>query len=169
MTSVGPYTQSTVFNFLEEEEKRKKSIPCDTIMGLILNNPEFSTFLALVKRAKMERVLIADDNLTLFIPSDSSMKNLIDMKYVEIDTAINIVKMHIIKGYYGSDVLQGTNADFKTQTGNKLHVSTNEQKITTINVDVSPMGYVPKKIEVLYFNIQLRNGLVHVTNGLLLT
>ena len=181
MVSVGPYTQSTVLSYkmplprLASSAARKPDI--NTIYGLISNNPEFSTFLALVKRARMESELSYMPNeLTVFVPSDSSIQAQIkagkvkpfDMDRVEIDTAINIVKMHVVNGRFGSNVLQKTTAaDFKTRYG-KLHVST-EKGVTTLNVDESPMGYTPKKINVLYFNIELGNGLVHVTDGLLLT
>lgn len=181
MVSIGPYTQSTLLSYKAPNPQLATSsavVPnLNTIYGLISNNPEFSIFLDLVKRARMEGELsYAATNLTVFIPSNSSMQAQIkagkakafSMDTVEIDTAINIVKMHVINGRFGSDVIQKTGgADFKTRYG-ELHVAT-VNGVTTLNVDSSPLGYTPKSVNVLYFNIELGNGIVHVTDGLLLT
>lgn len=187
MVSVGPYHQSTLVSYKNPQIER--SLPLSsghTVFDLLLKNPEFSTFLALVRRARLEGELSYTPNkLTVFIPSDSYLKGVININQIDIGTAINIVKMHIVNGRFGSDVLQTTaGAHLRTRYGN-IRVGT-ENGATLISLDESPMGLamsapvldasgkvIPsisgsKQVKVLYFNIELDNGLIHVTDGLLL-
>jgi uncharacterized surface protein with fasciclin (FAS1) repeats len=158
MVSIGPYSESN----LSAYDRIKDAVvavepPHDTILGLLKYNYNFSKFMALVERAGLERILSEPQaNMTVFVPSNTYMED-IDMGKIDRGTARSIVNASIIPGRVLADVLTSSKDGYyetrmKTNV-NRLHV-TNDDGQTVLN----------GQINVIYFNINRSNGIVHITD-----
>jgi len=158
-----PYNFTSMFNMTDRRGKLPLDKPCPgTLLDKIQNTPEFSKFSYMVKLANFEGLLnSAQANFTLFIPSDTSLKNINDNIFINMDstTAWYIVKTSIIKNRIPSEILEDSPAAYyyTTDTANRLFI-TNLNSITTINNNVT----IIKK------DVLSSNGIIHVVDNLII-
>lgn len=163
MVSIGPYTQS--LNFTHQFDlypaKVAKPRPRNSLWGLLELNPEFSSFRDIVKISKMEGIFNdPQTDLTLFVPSNSylnlppgyleNMDLLTAKKLVSFATLNRQISLSLITA---EPVIQ-----FITKLpANKLYV-------TTMNCMTTLQG----NTRLLYGDIQVDNGVVHVIDRILI-
>jgi uncharacterized surface protein with fasciclin (FAS1) repeats len=168
MTSIGPNTTSLLNTHMYEfVNKRpcvitKKKYNINSLMGIIDRNPDFSIFSYIVKLAKLDNMF--DNtcyNYTIFIPSDNllcqKIKNMVTN--FDISTARQIVLASTLKNKITYELLEDDPASYYI-TLNPVQ----KMYITNINGNMS----VNVEINVIYKDITATNGIIHVTDNLIL-
>ncbi len=168
MVSIRPYSQSYnmmhMYSIPDYQVTRKLSAPKDSIMGLLLQNNDFSRFRHIVRLANMEGILSdSQANFTLFIPSDTYLKQSAQLQITDAEifnmdqgTARDIIRYSTLNRKINKQLLQASPARYlytRNQVS-KLYV-TNVSGITRLN----------NCVKVIHFDIPRSNGLIHVTNG----
>lgn len=168
MTSSGPYSQSNnfthMFDFTDYKGPLPTMVPCpNTLLGLIYNNPDFSIFKFMVHRSKLNSFFnLSQADFTVFIPSDKELLKRMDESIftnMDILTARSIVKSCMLNNRISSEVLEDSPAAYyyTTEPSNRLFI-TNLNGNTIIN----------NNIKIIKKDILLKNGIVHVIDGLVI-
>ena len=157
-----PYNFTSMFNMTDRRGKLPLDKPCPgTLLDKIQNTPEFSKFSYMVKLANLEGVLNSTQaNLTVFIPTDTSLKNINDNIFINMDstTAWYIVKTSIIKNRIPSEILEDSPAAYYYTLSecNRLFIT-----------NVSGITYIDDNIKIIKKDILCTNGIIHVIDGLI--
>ena len=173
MVSMGPYNQITDFTHMWDRIDSKPSITYqkpdrpfnNSIYSKINNDKDFTIFLYIVKIAEMDNFLYnLNYKYTVIVPSDRylKLKKISENFLLNMDksTAIQICNYCIIKDEIDSNLLQSSPI-FYINTYNKISsllISNNIDKETFVN----------RNNKIINFNIKCSNGLIHVTDGLLI-
>ena len=172
MVSTAPNSQSYDMRHMWDFQSSLKSqqnvgwnirnVPENTILWALYNQPDFSNFLKITKIANMENVFADSQfNSTLFVPSDKHIARIYNNKYFEdmdIGTAKQLIKFCTLRNKINKNLLQSSPSSFfpTADRSNKLHV-TNINNITSL----------PNNTNVIHFNYNLSNGLIHVVDNIL--
>jgi uncharacterized surface protein with fasciclin (FAS1) repeats len=133
----------------------------NSIMDVIDKHPDFTIFTYIIKLAEMDKLLDSKQaNFTIFAPADSSIKHIPQSKFLNMDVgeARTIVQSSIQDNRIPKELLQDSPAAYfyTLSPQNRLFI-TNIDGNTRINNDVN----------VIHFDINCNNGLIHVVDGLL--
>ncbi len=167
MVSMGPYTES--YNNTHMFNMPDLNVPFSgfaytpgSIFGYISENKDFSKFMFLITKAKLESYLNEDQaNLTLFVPSDKLLKNIDENVLANIDlaTARHIILFSSLNRKIDYDLLSASPmAYFITKNPTNKILVENLHGRTILNgcsTIVKP-------------NIELGNGMIHIVDNLLL-
>lgn len=167
MVSIGPYTQAYdmkhMYDFVDLRGKRK---PCDyntnTLMGIIGNNPDFTIFTKIVKKAGYTGKLSDKQaDFTIFVPSDSELKNKYSQQFLDnIDDGLSrqILAFSMMNRKIDQQLLQSSPVSiFPTlDRSSSMYVNT-----------VSDITMLPNCTKVIHWNHPAENGIVHVIDNLL--
>lgn len=166
MTSIGPYTQSNNFTHmfsipdLRSCKKLKEYHP-NSLMDIITTNKNFTKFKYIVKLAKLESILESPQtDLTIFIPNDKDLKHIPEGVFINMDISVakHIVKSSMLNRKIPSEILKHSLAAFYNtkDPNNKLYISNNSNKT-----------YINNSINIINFDIQATNGMIHVIDNLI--
>jgi uncharacterized surface protein with fasciclin (FAS1) repeats len=168
MTSIGPNTASLLNTHMYEfVNKRpcvitKKKYNINSLMGIIDRNPDFSVFSYIVKLAKLDDMF--DNtcyNYTIFIPSDGLLcKEIHNMvSNFDISTARQVVLASTLKNKITAQLLEDNPASYyiTLNPAQKMYITNISGKMS-VNVDIN----------VVYKDIEATNGLINVTDKLIL-
>ena len=130
-------------------------------MGIIDKHPDFTRFNYIVRLARLQGILDAEQaNFTIFVPSDSALSYLNDSVFVNMDdaTARHIVKSSLLDRKITSELLEDSPASFfiTKDTPNRLFVS-----------NISGNTFLNNNIRVIHKDIIANNGIIHVTDNIL--
>ena len=161
-----PYLNFThMFNMTDRRGQLPIDVTCpNSILYILENEPDFSLFLSLVKRADLQGIfnnLQAD--FTVFVPSNKMLLlQGIDQGYfVNFDKnkANNIVRALTINKRLPSEVLESTPAMYLycIDKINRLFVTTDKMKNIRLNNDVN----------VIFKDMLAKNGIIQVIDGLI--
>lgn len=166
MTAIGPYTQSNnfthMFDIPDLRGKYYKQAECSTsLLALINNHPDFSKFRYLVKLANMDNILNNfQSEFTIFVPSDRALKGLDEAIFMNIDTstARHIVKSSMLNNKLPKELIQNSPASFfnTKDPPNRLFIT-----------NISGRTYIQNDINVIHFDMQAENGIIHVIDKLI--
>lgn len=166
MTSCGPNTQSLnfthMFNFTDIRGKYPmKCYMKNSIMDIIDSHPDFTLFSFIVKLAEMDSILNEQQaDFTIFVPSDASLKGISQSIFLNMDVgeAKTIVQSSLQDRRIPKELLQDSPAAYfyTLSPQNRLFI-TNINGNTRIN----------NAINVILFDINCTNGLIHVVDGLM--
>ena len=167
MVSMGPYSKGNDFTHMYDKPDLNAPIAGysykkGSILGYILQRPEFSNFAHIIFTAKLESLF--DDiqsNLTLFIPHNDLIRNLTYNEIMNLDlmTARNIVEFSCMNRRITSDLLSNSPiAYFVTRN------STNKILVETVRGQT----YLNGCAKLLEANIKMNNGVIHIINNVLI-
>ena len=167
MVSIGPYTERYdkrhQWDFADLRGCPKPYLPIEgSVMDIINKTPDFSIFRHIVKTAKMEKYLSEQFLFsTVLIPSDEHIKDKISLDFLnnlDIADARNIVMYSCMKRKLDRRYIQ-SNPSIYFITKNDLH----RMYVTTI----AGITEFPDCTHVIHWNHATNNGLIHVTDNLL--
>ena len=167
MTANVPNSPYLNFTHMFDMTDRRGQLPINatcpnSILYILENEPDFSLFHSLVKRADQQGIfnnLQAD--FTLFVPSNKmlKMRGMDEGYFVNFDKnkANNIVKALTINKRLPSEVLEYTPAMYLycIDKINRLFITTDKEKNLRINNDIN----------VIYKDMLAKNGIIHVIDG----
>ena len=168
MTANQPYSMSMNFQHMWDipdlRGKYPISTPCKgSLLDFISSHPDFKIFNFMVKRAQMEDIFNQKQaNFTLFIPSDKalSLKDNEDVfTNMDILTAKTIVKASSLNNRIPSEILE--------DSPNSWYYTMSEQNRLCIT-NVSGQTYINGDIKILYKDILATNGIIHVTDNVII-
>ena len=166
MCSNAPNTQSMNFTHMFKFNDINGNLPrkCyskNSIMDIINYHPDFTKFTYIVKLANMDQILNnIQANFTLFVPSDSSIKNLPNDIFINMDQgeARTIVQSLLLDYRIPSELLKDSPvAYFNTLSPQNRLFVTNINGNTNLN----------NKTNVIFFDIIAKNGIIHVIDKLI--
>jgi uncharacterized surface protein with fasciclin (FAS1) repeats len=168
MTSCGPNSQSYNFTHMFEFVDLRGNLPKkeynkNSISYFLNSNPEFSKFFYIVKKAMYENLLNDEQaNFTLFIPTDTTLESLFPNSFftnMDIGKARNILNNCILNYRITSDLLTDSPACYFINKNNNRLFITNINNNTVIN----------NYDKILQFDIECSNGIIHLTDNLILS
>ena len=163
MTSSGPYSQSLNFSHmynvrdLRSSSKHKNiTINQDSIMSIIINNPDFTKIKYMMELSGLETVYNdLQSNFTLFIPSDTAILSLGENIFLNMDrnTAKAIIQSCTIKGKIPYKILTDSKATYfyTLCSPNRLYINTFKDQT-----------YINDNIKIIQTDIIASNGIIHV-------
>jgi uncharacterized surface protein with fasciclin (FAS1) repeats len=169
MVSMNPGTQAFdmkhMYDFVDLREKTPSICPFDdnTMMGIIVNNSDFTIFSGIVKKARYGGKLMDPyADFTLFVPSDSELKKRYSKEFLDnIDdyTARHILAFSMMNRKIDKSLLQSSPVTIlpTLDRSNSMHLNT-----------VCGITRLQKDKKVIHFNHPADNGIVHVIDGLLI-
>jgi uncharacterized surface protein with fasciclin (FAS1) repeats len=160
-----------LYDCKQEIEKKEKECS-NSLMGIISKNPDFSKFKYIVELGKLEGILNDPQaDFTLFIPSDRALRSLGslgslgsngDDVFVNMDyaTARHIVKGSMLDRKIPKELIQDSPASYfiTKDPPNRLFVR-----------NISGRTYIGNEINVIHFDIQASNGIIHVVDKMIWT
>lgn len=136
-----------------------------TVLGFLQNNKEFSIFYNLVVRAKLEGKLSDTNyNSTLLVAPDKSLADIDPNVFKNIDyyTARELILYNTLDKKVTESMLKSTRAQYlKT----RIDKSVNSQILAEVCEDDSIL--LNEKVKITQPDLQRSNGLIHVTDGIL--
>ena len=168
MVSINPATQPTdmrqMYDFVDFRSNKKQEICFDSnsLSGILKNQPDFSIFFHIVKKAFMEAKLgDLQANYTLFVPSDAYLLkryNRENLERIDKGLALQIVQMSLMNRKIDSKLLKGSPVStFPTlNRSNSLQIQ-----------NVSNKTYLPCNTQVIHWNQPANNGIIHVTDNMI--
>jgi len=169
MTAIGPYSQSYNYTHMFDQKDLRGCLPkekecSNSLMGIISKHPDFSKFKYIVKLGKLEGILNNPQaDFTLFIPSDRALRSLGslgDDVFVNMNdaTARHIVKSSMLDRKIPKELIQDSPASYfiTKDPPNRLFVRI-----------LSGRTYIGNEINVIHFDIQAANGIIHVVDNLI--
>lgn len=167
MTSIRPnnqlynYTYMTNINDLRNI-KKEKTYNVNSLSGILINNPNFSKFSYILKLAQLDGIYNDPQaNFTLFVSDDNSLSTLDDGFFINMDmsTARNIIKTCTINNRITGSLLEDSPISLYITlcNPNKLYIS-----------NINNITYINNNIKVIKKNIITNNGIIHITDSLIL-
>ncbi len=169
MVSINPgvqaYDMRQMYDFVDWRSKQKPKlyVPPNTLMGIIKNNPDFTIFTNIVKKAKYEGKLSdQQSDFTLFVPSDAYLRKKYSNKFLSsIDDGLarQIMSFSMMNRKLDKQLLQSSPVStFPTlDRSNSMLIHT-----------VSDKTQLPNFTGVVHWNQPADNGIIHVIDNLLL-
>jgi hypothetical protein len=170
MVSIGPYCQITDFTHMWDKRdirpppgyQKPELTPNNSIYSMINSNPDFTVFSYIIRVANMEMFYYNDiGNYTVFVPSDRYLKerNISERFLLKMDksTAIQICNYCTLYNSIKQNVLTSNPIVYLTSMNknSQLLISNNREKTM-----------IDEYIEIIYFDIECTNGILHVIDGL---
>lgn len=165
MVSIGPYTQAYDMKQMYDFPRVSKQ-PCynkDSITDVVNTHSDFTIFSSIIKKAKYDTILSDKQaNFTLFVPSDIELRKRYskqDIDNIDIGTARQILAYSLMNRIIDKNLLISS-PSMILPTIDRSH----SLKISTVN-NVTIIG--ENCSEIIHFNQQATNGIIHVINNLL--
>jgi len=153
-------TTETTTEVTEDEE----FAPQESIVDIVVNNPDFSTLAAAVTEAGLVDTLSSDGPFTVFAPTDDAFAALLaelDITAEELladENLANILTYHVVEGsVFAADVVGLDGEQVVTVNGQAITVTVDEEGNVFIN-----------DAQVTVTDIEASNGVVHVIDAVLL-
>lgn len=169
MTASNPYTTSHdnthMYSFVDYRPHNNPKVcsPKNTVFEFIYNHPKLAKFSRILRKANMAAQYSNPSlNITMFVPLDEHLPETADY-YDSLDpgTALRILAVSSLNNQINGALIRSSPvSNYITRdpyNRNTLYV-TNINRVTELN------GCV----QVIEFDKKLTNGIVHLTNGLLL-
>jgi hypothetical protein len=173
MVSLGPYNQPfdlrQMYDFVDWKNPQKNHLSCITpkqsLMGILENNPNFSMFSKIIKNARLN-LMFSDDqaNYTLFVTPDHELikhkftHEIIDN--MDIGTSRQIAFFSMLHNSIDQKLLQASPVGIFPTVDRS-----NTLKIFTI----SNVTTLQNNVNIIHFNYFATNGIIHVTDNLLIS
>lgn len=169
MVSINPgvqaYDMRQMYDFVDWRSKQKPElcVPPNTLMGIIQNNPDFTIFTGIVKKARYEGKLSEKQaDFTLFVPSDVYLRKKYSEQYLSsIDDGLarQILSFSMMNRTLDQRLLQSSPVStFPTlDRSNSMLIHT-----------VSNKTQLPNCTGIVHWNHPADNGIIHVIDNLLL-
>ncbi|VBB48013.1 exported hypothetical protein [uncultured Paludibacter sp.] len=123
-----------------------------TLMEIISENPQTSTFATILQKTGYDNLLSGDKILTVFAPTNDVLAS-VDLN--DLETLKTLVKNHI--AYSSYTIIEGHFSTDKVEMINTKKMSISGQQINGVSVN-SENGN---------FNISTANGILHLMNGII--
>ena len=167
MVSCGPNTQSWnmthMFSFvdLRSDTDPKWCINKGTLLDVIYNNPNFSKFLEITKKAKMTNQLNNEQaNFTLFLPLDDSLQHIPQSFFDNMDDGLarQIFNSSIMDRKLTKDLITSSPVSYYYTKNPQMRIyATNIGGQTRLNNCAT----------IVQYDVMCTNGLIHIINGIL--
>ena len=169
MVSIGPYSQAfdmkQMYDFVDLRKKNPVTCSFDdnTIMGVIGNNPDFTIFAGIVKKARYSgKLMDPQADFTLFVPSDAELRKRYSKSFLDkIDDGMarQILAFSMMNRKIDQDLLQSSPVTIlpTLDRSNSMHLDT-----------VCGVTRLSNDTRVIHFNHPADNGIVHVIDNLLI-
>ena len=137
-----------------------------SIVDIVASNAQFSTLATAIETAGLADALNGDGPFTVFAPTNAAFDALPagaldDLLLPENrDTLISILQAHVVAGEYSAADVQGTTSTVTTLAGTPLEIDGTD--------GVTLRGEGGGAVQVTQPDIDARNGVIHVINGVLL-
>lgn len=156
---------SDVVDIAAEEAVEEKLAP--TLLDIVQNEPRFSTLAAALNAADLETTFETDGPLTLFAPSNDAFGSLPAGFSVDVLTAPEnqallqqILAYHVLGERVTSSDIAGQQTEVPTVGGPVLRIDASG--------DIVILGSEPATALVVVPDIEARNGVIHIIDGVLL-
>jgi hypothetical protein len=166
MVSYGPDTQSLNYTHMYEfsdwtGDNNFYCVQKGSILDYIRNNPECSMFLEIIFRARMyEQLSNISANFTLLLPTNNFLSHIPKDFFTFMDDGMarQIVKASLLNRKIDKKLLTSSPVSYQfTQNPEMRLYITNISGKTRVN----------NCLDIVTFDIQANNGLIHLTNGLI--
>lgn len=145
---------------VEEEE----FAPQESIVDVVVNNPDFSTLAAAVTEADLVDTLSGEGPFTVFAPNDDAFAALLEETGLTAEELLadenlgNILTYHVVEGsFFAADVLGLDGEEVITVNGQTVTASVNDEGDVFVN-----------DAQVIVTDLETSNGVIHVISGVLL-
>lgn len=134
-----------------------------SLLGLVTQNPNLSTFMTLVNSAGLGNLLGGTDPLTVFAPSNSAFDALptgeLDkfLKPENKNLLTDILKSHVVSGALSADNLSSMTESPKNLLGNPLNLVKSEGDGLSVN-----------GANVTEANLEGTNGILHIVDKVMI-
>lgn len=169
MSYCGPSQQSLnmthMFDFVDYRTCKPPEYTANenTVAWYLLNNKEVSLFAHIVKRSGMMNLFSGSlNNSTLFIPTDSYIKNpkvLNFIKNIDVGDARQIVNASTMNNILNSDIMRSVPNAYYT---------TRNPHMRAYIFNVSGDTYINDTIKIVQSDICLKNGMIHILDNLII-
>lgn len=169
MVSINPgvqaYDMRQFYDFpdLRSKKQVKCSLPDNTLMGIIYNNPDFSIFAGIVEKAHYGGKLSERQaNFTLFVPSDTYLKQKYPKQYfdnMDDGLARQILAFSMMKRKLDQNLLQASPVS--------LYPTIDRSNLMQIDT-ISGVSRLNNCTTVIHWNHPADNGIIHVIDDLLI-
>lgn len=170
MTAIGPYTQAydmkQMYDFVDLRAIKSNGnciVNNNTLMEIIDSNPDFTIFAGIVEKARyVGKLSEPQADFTIFVPSDNELKKKYTKKFIDnIDDGLarQILAFSMMNRKIDQFLLQSSPVSiFPTiDRSNSMNIST-----------VSGITKLPNCTTVIHWNHPADNGIIHVTDNLLI-
>ena len=144
---------------VEEEE----FVPQESIVDVVVNNPDFSILAQAVEQAGLVDTLAGEGPFTVFAPNDEAFAALLEETGLTADELLadenlgNILTYHVIEGsVFAADVVGLDGEEVVTVNGQTILVSVDDEGNVFVN-----------DAQVIVTDVETSNGVIHVINGVL--
>jgi len=163
MVSIGPNSQSLNFTHMFDMVDLRGNFPLQTLcknslMGIIVNKPEFSKFKYIVNLCKFNKILNEEQaDLTIFIPNNDAIPDNILLN-MDISTAYHIIKSSMLNHKITSELLENSPSSYFITKDplNKLFIT-----------NISGKTIINNNINIIEKDIIANNGIIHVIDKLI--
>jgi uncharacterized surface protein with fasciclin (FAS1) repeats len=167
MVSLGPNTQPYNHNDMYEsvhyEEKNIENVDNNTLMDIIKNNPNFTIFANIVKKARfVEKLYDKQNDFTIFVPCDSEIKKKYSQDFIDrIDFSMSkkIMNFSMIRRQIDQNLLESSTLFY-------LPTLDRSNSIEVKNKDNST--FLSNGVKIIHFNYPSDNGIIHVVDDILI-
>jgi uncharacterized surface protein with fasciclin (FAS1) repeats len=170
MVSIGPYTEASdyrqMYDFVDLRDETH-SIGYignnNTIMGIIENNPDFTIFSGIVKKAGyIGKLMDPQSDFTVFVASDYELKKRYTKEFIEtIDKgmSIKILDYSMMNRKIDQYLLQSSPVTIlpTLDRSNSMHIDT-----------ICGITKLSNNTKIIHFNHPSDNGIIHVIDNLLI-
>jgi len=170
MVSIGPYNQITDFTHMWDKRdirpppgyQKPEPSPNNSIYSIINSNPDFTIFSYIIRVANMEMFYYNNDyKYTVFVPPDNYLRtrNISERFLIKMDksTAIQICNYCTLNNTIKKNVI----------TSNPIvYLTTNNKTSQLLVSNTKHKTMIDEYIEIIYFDIECDNGVLHVIDGL---
>ncbi len=138
--------------------------PQESIVDIVVNNPDFSTLAAAVTEAGLVDTLSGEGPFTVFAPNDDAFAVLLEELGITAEELLadenlgSILTYHVVEGsIFAAEVVGFDGEEVTTVNGQTVTVSVNEEGNVFIN-----------DVQVIVTDLEASNGVIHVISGVLL-
>ena len=153
-------TETATTEVAEDEE----FAPQESIVDLVVNNPDFSTLAAAVTEADLVDTLSGEGPFTVFAPNDDAFAVLLEDLDITAEELLadenlrDILTYHVVEGsVFAADVVGLDGEEVVTINGQTVAVSVDDEGNVFVN-----------DAQVVVTDLEVSNGVVHVIDAVLL-
>lgn len=148
----------------------------NSILGVLSKTSDLSKFYQLVKFTKMEETLDLSNRVTIFVPDNVAFSKNIGINLKDFLNVKNVIMSSMTKGIYNRDDLLKniTYKQYNTITGKPELITLpriypSYRPYNKIVIDKSnDMLTVNGKVNIVKESISTDNGIIHITDGILI-
>lgn len=145
----------------------------DNIVGVAVNNENFSTLVTVVKAAELVETLSSEGPFTVFAPTNDAFAKLPEgtvtslLKVESSETLTAILTYHVVAGKYGAEdvinAINGNEGSFTVSTvqGNEITLTLENDKVVLTDANGG-------KATVIMADVQASNGIIHAIDSVVM-